>query len=58
MPGQSPKAISINPNLRCDRTYPTETSLKTVANLKTVGFKLTKIQAVDLARVLLAVTQD
>jgi hypothetical protein len=29
-----------------------------VADLKTVGFKLTKIQAVDLARVLLAVTQD
>lgn len=31
---------------------------KLVEDLDTIGFKLTRQQAVDLARVLLAVTQD
>lgn len=31
---------------------------KIVEDLETVGFKLTQSQAIDLARVLLAVTQD
>jgi hypothetical protein len=58
MPRRSPRAIAINPNLRCARIYPVEDTQKNVADLKTIGIKLTREQAIDLARVLLAVTQD
>lgn len=54
----SPSAISINPNVRCQRIYPVEDSRKTVPELKTVGIKLSREQAIHLARVLLAVTQE
>jgi hypothetical protein len=40
------------------RIYPTEDSTRTIADLQTVGFKLSREQAVHLARVLLAVSQD
>jgi len=55
---KSPKSITIDPNVRCLRVYPTEDSDKNVKNLKTVGIKLSKDQAIHLARVLLAVTQE
>lgn len=58
MARESPRSISINANLRCLRIYPTPETAKSVKDLKTVGFKLSKTQAIDLARVLLAVTQD
>jgi len=54
----SPSAISMNPNVRCLRIYPVEDSRKTVPELKTIGIKLSREQALHLARVLLAVTQE
>jgi hypothetical protein len=54
----SPRAISIDSNVRCARVYPTEDSKRTVAELKTIGIKLNRDQAIHLARVLLAVTQE
>lgn len=58
MPRKSPRSITVNPNLRCLRVYPVETTNKSVNELKTIGLKLSKEQAVNLARILLAVTQD
>jgi hypothetical protein len=54
----SPTSISIDPNVRCLRIYPVEDSRKSVAELKTIGIKMNRDQAVHLARVLLAVTQE
>jgi hypothetical protein len=54
----SPTSISIDPNVRCLRVYPVEDSQKTVPELKTIGIKMTREQALHLARVLLAVTQE
>ena len=58
MPRRSPRSIIVNPNIRCLRIYPTEDTKKDLKNLKTIGIKLSKDQAIHLARVLLAVTQD
>ena len=58
MERQSARAISINGNVRCERVYPTEDTKRTIADLQTIGIKLNKEQAIHLARVLLAVTQD
>jgi hypothetical protein len=55
---KSPKSISINPNVRCLRVYPVEGTEKNVKDLKTIGIRLNKEQALHLARVLLAVTQE
>ena len=58
MPRKSAASVIIKPNVRCLRIYPTEDTRKTIGELQTVGFRLTRDQAVHLARVLLAVTQD
>jgi hypothetical protein len=58
MKRQSARAIGIDTNVRCDRIYPTEDTKRTVADLQTVGIKLNKEQAIHMARVLLAVTQE
>lgn len=58
MSRKSAKAITINGNVRCQRIYPIAGSKKTIEDLDTVGFKMSREQAIDLARVLLAVTQD
>jgi hypothetical protein len=58
MKRQTASAISIETNVRCSRIYPTEDTKRTVTDLQTVGIKLTKEQAIHLARVLLAVTQE
>jgi hypothetical protein len=55
---ESAKALVIDANLRCDRIYPIENTARQISELQTVGFKLNKEQAIQLARVLLAVTQD
>jgi hypothetical protein len=58
---QAASSITINPNVRCLRIYPVEdnpNSTKTIADLKTVGIKLTREQAIHLARVLLAAAQE
>lgn len=54
-------SIKIDSNIRCLRIYPVEdhpTSRKTISDLKTVGIKLSREQAIHLARVLLAAAQD
>ena len=51
-------SITINANVRCQRIYQIATTRKVVQELDTVGFKMTRQQAIDLARVLLAVSQD
>src|SRR3546814_13070398 len=58
MSRQTATQVSVNPNVRCLKVYPVEGSSKTVAELKTVGLKLSRDQAIHLARVLLAVSQD
>ena len=58
MSRKSSKSIAVDPNVRCQRVYPTEDTCKNVAELKTIGIKLSKEQAVHLARVLLAVSQE
>lgn len=58
MARKSATAVTISPKLRCNRIYPIPGTKKTVAGLKTVGFKLTRDQAINLARVLLAVSQS
>ena len=57
----SASSIVIDPNVRCQRIYPVadkEHSTKTIADLKTVGIKLSRAQAIHLARVLLAASQE
>ena len=54
-------SIKIDTNVRCQRIYPVEDSVHTpkkIADLKTVGIKLSRDQAIRLARVLLAASQD
>jgi hypothetical protein len=54
-------SITIDPNVRCLRIYPVEdkpNSKKTIADLKTVGLKLSGAQAIHLACVLLAAAQE
>ena len=58
MPRKSPKSITVNANVRCLRVYPVEGTSKNVRDLKTIAVKLSKEQAIHLARVLLAVTQE
>ncbi len=55
---QSASAIKVDTNVRCLRIYPTEDTKRTVSDLQTVGVRLTKEQAIHLARVLLVVTQE
>jgi hypothetical protein len=58
---QTTSSIKINPNVRCLRIYPVEdnrTNRKAIADLKTVGIKLSREQAIHLARVLLAAAQE
>ena len=58
MARQSPTSISIDPNVRCVRVYPTEDTSKNITDLKTIGIRLDREQALHLSRVLLAVTQE
>jgi hypothetical protein len=55
---KSVRSVTIDPNLRCQRVYPVQGTGKSVEELTTVGFRLTREQAISLARVLLAVSQD
>ena len=58
MPRKSSKSITINPNVRCDKIYPMADTKKSISDLKTIGIRLSREQAIHLARVLLAVSQD
>jgi len=56
----SASSLKIDANVRCQRIYPVEDgeATKKIADLKTVGIKLSREQAIHLARVLLAASQD
>ena len=58
MARRSAKSVKIDTNVRCNRVYPVEQTNKNVRELKTVGMKLSKDQAIHLARILLAVSQE
>lgn len=58
MPRKTSKSLTVDPNVRCQRIYPTEHTKIPIKDLKSIGIKLTNKQAVHLARVLLAVSQD
>ncbi|MGA9755370.1 MAG: hypothetical protein WBV23_09515 [Desulfobaccales bacterium] len=58
MARRSAKSVKIDTNVRCNRVYPVEETNKNVRELKTVGMKLSRDQAIHLARVLLAVSQE
>lgn len=54
----SPKSITIDGNVRCKEISPKKDYEESLDQLTTVGFVLTKDQAIHLARVLLAASQD
>jgi hypothetical protein len=58
MARRSAKSVRIDTNIRCLRVYPVENTNKNVNELKTVGLKSSKDQAIHLARILLAVSQE
>jgi hypothetical protein len=58
MSRESAGSITIDANVRCTRIYPVEETKKNVSELKTVGIKLNRDQAIRLARVLLAAAQE
>lgn len=58
MPRRAAKSITIDANVRCQRIYPVPGTKKVVKELDTIGFKMSRQQAIDFARVILAVTQD
>jgi len=56
---KSAASLVINPNVRCKRIYPVENSkIVNLSDLKTIGIKMTSEQAIHLARVLLAASQE
>ena len=58
MTRKSSTSVRVDPDVRCPRVYPVQGTAKSVTELKTVGLKMDRDQAVHLARVLLAVAQD
>ena len=54
----SPKNISVKSNLKVNKVYPLLDTKKDIKDLKTVGIQLSKNQAIELSRILLAVSQD
>ncbi|MGA8030614.1 MAG: hypothetical protein WB992_26010 [Bryobacteraceae bacterium] len=58
MARKSVKSLTIDQNVRCHRIYPVKGSERSIEELVTIGFALTKEQAIHLARVLLAATQE
>lgn len=58
MPRKTATSVRVDPNVRCLRIYPIKGSAKEINNLQPVGLRLSSEQAVHLARVLLAMSQD
>lgn len=58
MPRKSARSITIKPTIRCLQVYPTKGTTRHLSKLKTVGIRLAREQAIHLARVLLAVSQE
>ena len=58
LPRESVGNIRITPNIKALNVYPGEGTHRSMSQLKTVGLRLSRDQAIHLARVLLAVTQE
>jgi len=58
MPRKTSTSVRVDPNIRATRIYPIEDTKKQVSDLKTVGIKLSREQAVRLATALLAMAQE
>ena len=52
------KRLKLKSNLRCQKIYPTESSTRTMQELKTVAIRLSRPQAIELATILLAAAQN
>lgn len=52
------KQVALDPNLRCQAIYPIKDTKKKVEDLETVGIRLNRKQAIHLARLILAASQD
>jgi hypothetical protein len=51
-------SIRVDPNIRALSVYPIEGTERPMEELQTIGIRLSRDQAIHLARVLLAVTQE
>ncbi len=58
MPRVSPRSITLKINLRCEKVYPGKNTNRNVNNLKTIGIKLSRDQAIRLGTVLCATAQE
>lgn len=58
MPRKTATSVRVDPNIRAMRIYPVEDTQKQVADLKTVGIKLGREQAIRLATALMAMAQE
>lgn len=58
MSRESVKQFGIDANVRCVSVYPTIRSRKLLTELKTVGLRLTRKQALHLAQVLLVAAKE
>jgi len=58
MARKSSASVRVDPNVRCQRIYPVEGTKRNIEDLQNVGFKLSRHQAIHLARVLLTVSQE
>jgi hypothetical protein len=54
----APRSVRLDSNIRALRVYPVEETNRRLSELQTVGIKLSREQAIHLARVLLLVTQE
>ena len=51
-------SVDVDLNVRALRVYPVKGTGKRISELKTIGIKLSRDEAIHLARVLLAATQE
>jgi hypothetical protein len=55
---KSVRDITLDTRVVCEAVYPRPGTQKTIRNLKTVSFKLTRGQGIELARSLLVATKE
>lgn len=58
MPRKSAAGVRVNPNVRALKIYPVDGTSRDLTKLQTVAFQLSSDEAVHLATVLLAMSQD
>lgn len=55
---ESVRKLGVDSNIHCSKVYPVIGSHKSISDLKSVGIKLTRTQAVHLAQALLAASNE